>query len=125
MRQKLFNWRNEIEMNWRVKNTTLNYIAYFLILFSTIARCASFSTFASLVGISIGITISAIGLNFCAINAVIQKSKSIIKKKNKKHDKIVLLAKSILNSMEVLSSKALIDSVISHDEFALKNNKIN
>ena len=43
---------------------------------------------------------------------------SIIKKK-KKHNKIVLLAKSKLNSIEVLISKALIDSNISQDEFIL------
>ena len=48
--------------------------------------------------------------------------KSIIKKKRKKHDKIVLLAKSKLNSIEVLISKALIDSNISHDEYVLINN---
>ena len=48
--------------------------------------------------------------------------KSIIKKKKKKHDKIVLLAKFKLNSIEVLISKALIDSNISHDEFVLINN---
>ena len=41
----------------------------------------------------------------------------IIKKKKKKHDKIVLLAKSELNSIEVLISNALIYSNISHDEF--------
>ena len=46
----------------------------------------------------------------------------MIKKKRKKHDKIVLLAKSKLNSMEVLISKSLIDSNISHDEFVLINN---
>ena len=39
-----------------------------------------------------------------------------------KHDKIVLLAKSKLNSIEVLISKALTNSVISHDEFVLINN---
>ena len=38
-----------------------------------------------------------------------------------KHDKIVLLAKSKLNGIEVLSFKALIDSVISHGEFVLIN----
>ena len=48
--------------------------------------------------------------------------KSIINKKKKKHDKIVFLAKSKLNSIEVLISKALIDSVISHNEFILINN---
>ena len=40
----------------------------------------------------------------------------------KKHDAILLLAKSELNSIEVLISKALIDSIISHDEIALINN---
>ena len=45
--------------------------------------------------------------------------KPINKKKKLKHDKIVLLAKSKLNSVEVLISKALIDSVISHDEFKI------
>ena len=50
------------------------------------------------------------------------KDKSIIKKKKKKHDKIVLLAKTKLNSIEVLTSKALINSNISHDEFVLIHN---
>ena len=52
----------------------------------------------------------------------IKKYKSVIKKKKKKHDKIVLLAKSKLNKIEVLISKALIDSNISHDEFVLIKN---
>ena len=43
-------------------------------------------------------------------------------KKRKKHDKIVLLAKSKLNGIEVLISKTLIDSKISRDEFVLLNN---
>ena len=38
------------------------------------------------------------------------------------YDKIVLLPKSELNGLEVLISKALIDSNISHDEFVLLNN---
>ena len=53
---------------------------------------------------------------------MIRKYKSIIKKKKNKHDKIVLLAKSKLNRIEVLISKSLIDSVISHDEFILIDN---
>ena len=51
-----------------------------------------------------------------------KKCKSIIKKKSKKHDKIVLLGKDKLDAIEVLISKALIDSYISHDEFVLVNN---
>ena len=74
-----------------------------------------------MIGIPIGITSSAIGLKLCAVTAGIKKYKSITKKK-KKHDKIVLLAKSKLNSIEVLISKTLIDSNLSHNEFVLINN---
>ena len=101
---------------------TLNYIEHFFIIASVITECVSISTFASLLGILIGITSSAIGLKICAITAGIKKYKSIIKKKKKKHDKIVLLAKSMLNSIEVLIYKALIHSVISQNEFVLINN---
>ena len=104
--------------------TTLNYIEHFLIIGSTITGCVSISAFAFLVGIPIGVTSSAIELKICPITAAIKKYKSIIKKNKKKHDKIVLLAKSKLTSIEVLISKALIDSVISHDEFVLINNAI-
>ena len=102
----------------------LNYIEHSLIAISTITGCVSISAFASLVGIPIGIASSTIGLKICVITAGIKKYKSIIKEKKKKHDKIVLLAKSKLNSIEVLISKALIDSNISHDEFILINNAL-
>ena len=100
--------------------STLNYIEHFLILASTITSCVSISAFASLIGITIGITSSAIGINICAITAVAKKCKLIIKKK--KHDQILSLAKSILNRIEVLISKSLIGSNMSHDEFVLINN---
>ena len=62
--------------------------------------------------VPVGITSSWIGLKICAITAGIKNYKSMIKKKKKKHDKIVLLAKSKLNSIGVLISKALIKSLI-------------
>ena len=101
--------------------TTLNYIKHFLILASIYIGCISLSVFASLLGIPIGIKSSAIGLKICTITTGIKKYKLIIKKKKKKHDKIVLLAKSKVNSIKILISKALIDSNLSHDEFALIN----
>ena len=54
----------------------------------------------------------------------LKKYKSIIKKKEKKHDKIVLLAKDKLNTIKTLISKVLIDLYISHDEFVLVNNVV-
>ena len=74
--------------------TNLNYIKDFLILASVVTGSISISAFASLVGILIRGTSSAVGSNICAIAAAIKKYKSIIKKKKKKHDKIILLAKT-------------------------------
>ena len=67
------------------------------------------------------ITSSAVGINICAITAGIKRYKSIINKKKKKHDKIVFLEKSKLNTIKVLISKALIDSNNIHDEFVSAN----
>ena len=92
-----------------------NYIECILILASTVNGSILISAFASMFGIPIGITSSVTGLKICAMAAGIEKYKSIIKKKQKKHNKILLLAKSKLNSIEVLISKALIESVISHN----------
>ena len=100
----------------------MNYIEHLLILISTAPGCDSVSAFASLVGFPIGITSSAKGLKICVITAGIKNYKSIIKKKKKNHDKILSSAKSKLNSVEVLISKALIDSNISRDECILINN---
>ena len=102
-------------------STILNYIEQFFILPSIITGCVSISAFAALLGIPTGIRSSAIGLKICAIAEGIKKYKLIIKKKKRKHDKIVLLVKSKLNSIEVSISKALIESNISHDEFVLIN----
>ena len=88
--------------------TTLNYIEQFLILTSTITRFISISPFSSLIVVPIRITSSAIGLKICAIAAGIKTYKSIIKKKKKKPDEIVLLAESKFNSIAVLISKGLI-----------------
>ena len=71
----------------------LNYIEHLLIVISTITRCVSVSTFASLVGISIGITSSAIGLKVCVTTSGVKKHNSKIKEKRKTHDKMVLIVK--------------------------------
>ena len=100
----------------------MSYIDYSLIAISTITGCVSISALASLIGVPIGVTNSAISLKICAITTGMKNCKSIIniKKKKKKHDK----AKSQLNRIEVLISKALVDSNISHDEFVLINNML-
>ena len=95
-----------------------------LVLVSAVTGCVSIFAFASLVGVPVGITSSAVGIKTRAITAGIKKYKSNIRKKEKKHDKIVLLGKTRLYTIEVLISKALIDSYVSHDEFVSVSNKL-
>ena len=64
--------------NYEKVCTALNYIEHFLILDSTISGCISFFVFTFLVGIPIGIMISAIGWKICAITKKIKKYKSRI-----------------------------------------------
>ena len=64
---------------------------------------------------------SVTGLIICVVTAGIKKYKSIFKKNKKNHDKISSAAKSKLNNVEVLISKVLIDSNISHNEFVSIN----
>ena len=92
----------------------LYYIEHLLILISTVSGSVSISVFASLIGIPVGIASSTIAWKICVIIAGIKNYRSIIKKRKKKHDKILFLVKSKLKSIEVLISKVLIDSNISH-----------
>ena len=56
-------------------------------------------------------------LIFYLNTGIIKKLLSITRNKKKKHNKILTLAKSKLNSIEVLVSQALIDMEINHEEF--------
>ena len=91
-----------------------------LLKFSCFCFCCpwlfSVSGFGLLDGIPIGMRSSAVGLKICVIPVGIKRYKSIIKKMRIKHDKIVLLAKTKLDTIKVLISKVLIDSNINYDK---------
>ena len=54
-----------------------------------------------------------------SMTGTIKKSLNITRKKKKRHDKILMLAKSKLNSIVSLISQALNDLDISREEFIL------
>ena len=54
---------------------------------------------------------------FSLTTGIVKKILNITRNKNKNHDKVLMLAKTKLNSMETLVSQALIDMEISHEEF--------
>ena len=68
--------------------TDLNCFEHFLILATAITRCISISAFAFWIHVPIGITSFAVKLKVFEMAPGIKKYKSIIKKKEKNHDKI-------------------------------------
>ena len=64
-----------------------------------------------------GIARASFTFIFSLTTGIIKKLLSIARNKKKKHDKLFMLAKSKLNSIETLVSQALIYMEISHEEF--------
>ena len=77
----------------------------------------SICSFRSVVGAPAGIANASFTLSFSLTTGIIKKLLSMTRNKKKKNDKILILAKSKLNSIETLVSQALIDMEISHEEF--------
>ena len=73
--------------------------------------------FTSVVGAPVGIASASFTLIFSLTIGIVKKLLSTTRNKKKKHDKMFMLAKSKLNSIEALISQALIDMDISHEEF--------
>ena len=97
--------------------TVFDYIDKILIVLSATSRGASIISFTSTVGAPIGIASASLTLTFSLTTGIVKKTQNITRNKKKKHDKILMLAKSKLNSIETLISQALIDMEISHEEF--------
>ena len=68
----------------------------------------------SIVRAPVGIASVSFTFIFSLTTGIIKKLLSITRNKKKKHDKILMLAKSKLNSIETLVSQALIDMETSH-----------
>ena len=87
-----------------------------------ITLSASFGTlskvsYASVVGIPAGITGASLTLVFTIGTGISKSLLKLTKKRRKKHNKIIVLAKNKLNAIDTLLSSALNDSEISHEEF--------
>ena len=77
----------------------------------------SIASYASVVGIPAGITGASLTLVFTIGTGISKSLLKVTKKRKKKHNKIIVLAKSKLSDNETLLSSALNDSKISHEEF--------
>ena len=88
-----------------------------LIITTVISGSASIATISSGVAIPIGIVLTGTSLLLSIATTVTRKSLNAIRVKQKKHDQIILLAQTKLESIQDIISKALTDGNISDLEF--------
>ena len=94
-----------------------DYIDQALIVLSVTKGGVSIISFTSIVAAPVGIASVSLTLYLSLTTGIVKKLLNIARNKKKKHDKILMLAKTKLNSIETLVSQALIDLEISHEEF--------
>ena len=78
----------------------------------------SIASHAAVVGIPVGIAGASLTLIFTIATGVVKKLLNITRKKKKKLNKIIALARSKLIIIENLNSQGLIDFEITHEEFS-------
>ena len=87
-----------------------------IVLFAT-SGGISIIYFVSVIGAPLGIAGVSFSIICTLTTGIIKKLLKITRHKKKKHNKIVILAKSKLNSVETLIFQALVDFLISHEEY--------
>ena len=96
--------------------TTFDYINKILIVLSATSSEVSIISFTSIIGASVGIASAILTLFFSLTTGIVKKLLNITRNKKEKHDKVLMVAKSKLNSIETLISQALTDLDMSHEE---------
>ena len=97
--------------------TAFDYLEKIINVLSATTGGVSIISFTSIFGAPVGIASASFTLIITLTTEILKKLLNITRNKKKKQDKILMLAKTKLNSIETLISQALIDMVISHEEF--------
>ena len=96
---------------------SLDYFDESLNVLSILSGSIFIALFATIIGDPTGIIGVSYGFTFSITSGFVKKFLKTIRNKNKKHNKIVMLARSKLYSIESKIFKALVDNEISHEDF--------
>ena len=97
---------------------TLDYLDRIFITLSASFGTLSVASYATAVGIPVSIAGASLTLIFTISTGVNKSLLQLTKKRKKKHNEIMTLAKNKLNMIDTLLSSALNDCKISHEEFS-------
>ena len=95
---------------------SIDYFDKSLIVLSVTTGSISIASFATVIGAPVGIMSASCSLAFSITTGFVKKFLKTTRNKKKKHNKIVMLARSKLNSIESKISEALINNEISHED---------
>ena len=110
--------RKDIVKNISKYIVAFDYADKLFVTLSASFGTLSIASHATVVGIPLGIAGASLTLIFTVRTGIVKKILNITRKKKKKHNKIITLARNKLNIIETLISQALIDFYISHEEFS-------
>ena len=96
---------------------SFEYLDKSLIVLSVATGSISIASFATVIGAPVGMMSASCSLAFSITTGFVKKFLKTTRNKKKKHNKIVMLARSKLNSIESKISEALINNEISHKDF--------
>ena len=96
---------------------SFDYLDKIFITLSASFSTLSIASYATVLGLPVGIAGSSSTLIFRISTGINKSLLKVTKKRKKKHNKIIAIAKSKLNTIETLLSSALNDFKISHEEF--------
>ena len=97
--------------------SAFDYIDKILIVLNATTGGVCINSHATAAGVPVGIASAGFTVVFFLGTGTIKKVLKTTRNKKKKHDKILMLAKTKLNSIETLVSKALIDMETSQKDF--------
>ena len=96
-----------------------DYFDKFLIVSLATSSSISIASFATVIGTPVEIASASLSLAFSLSPGIVKKVLRTTRDKKKKHNKIIMLARSKLNSIEDKVSEVLINSEISHEDFMI------
>ena len=96
---------------------SFDYIDKIFITLSASFRTLSIASYATVLGLPVGIAGSSLTLIFTIGTGINKSLLRVTKKRQKKHNKVIELPKSKINMIDTLLSSALSDSKIIHEKF--------
>ena len=88
-----------------------------MIVLSATSGSVSIASFTTVIGAPIVITSASLSLAFSLCTGLVKKLLQATRNKKKKYNKIVMLARNKLNSIESKISEMLVNNQISHEDF--------